>query len=199
MTDAQEVLVPVWTLSTGDATVLPDIIDGELMTPRRLTELRSVMAALADSPIATLEAHPLPKGIDRSRGISLDSASPLARHLSQLITQTPASALGAAARGEALYRMVVPAKVAEQFNKGLVRSMSAKARGGGIHGALVDASGIAAQARFVPVSVNKAAGAVGTAGALTLATSSTHGRRCRIERLRRLPTAAGNGTHHRAS
>jgi len=171
MTDAQEILVPVWTLTTDDATVLPDIIDGELMTPRRLTELRSALAALAKSPVATLEAHPLPKDIDRSRGISLDSASPLARHLSQLITQTPASALGAAARGEALYRMVVPAKVAAQFNKGLVRSMSAKAAGGGIHSALVDASGIAAQARFVPISgtAAKAGGAVGAAGVLTLA------------------------------
>jgi hypothetical protein len=174
MTDSRSTAVPVWTLTTDDLAVLPDIINGEVMTSGRLTELRSVLAALAESPIATLEAHPLPKELDRTRGIPLDSASPLARHLSQLITQTPASAPGITAGGEALYRMVVPAKVAAQFGKGLVRSMTSKAAGGGIHSALVNSSGIAAQASFVPVAGNAAkaagaAGAVGAAGALTFA------------------------------
>ena len=61
------------------------------MTAERLAELRNVLAALADSPIATLEVHPLPDILDRSRGIPLDAASPLAQHLSQLISKTASS------------------------------------------------------------------------------------------------------------
>ncbi|MFD3975325.1 hypothetical protein [Streptomyces cyaneofuscatus] len=41
------------------------------MTAERLGELRGAPAALADAPIATLEAHPLPDKLDRSRGIPL--------------------------------------------------------------------------------------------------------------------------------
>lgn len=171
MVDNDKAVVPVWTLATRDVTV-PAITGDSAMTPERLGELRTVLAALADTPIATLEAHPLPKDLDRSHGLHLDSASPLAMHLSQLITQTSKSAPAAAVDvgGEALYRMVVPAKVAAQVGGNLVRLMPSKAAAGGVHGALIGRSGITAQATFVPVTAGKAAVA-GTAGAgaLTLA------------------------------
>jgi len=59
--------------------------------------------------------------------------------------------------------MVVPAKVAAEFSKGIVSP--AKAAAGGIYGALRDSTGIVAQARFVPVGTAAGAGAVGGAGA----------------------------------
>jgi hypothetical protein len=61
--------------------------------------------------------------------------------------------------------MVVPAKVATQFGEGLVRPMTSKAAANGIHGALRDASGIVAQATFVPAGEAAAAGAAGGATA----------------------------------
>jgi hypothetical protein len=79
--------VPVWTLATRDVQ-MPTVIGSGPMTAERLGALRGVLAALADQPIATLEAHPLPDKLDRSRGIPLDAASPLAQHLSQLITES---------------------------------------------------------------------------------------------------------------
>src|SRR5690349_982936 len=114
MTDDSKAIVPVWMLSTDDVRVPAMTVDAS-MTAERLTELRSVLATLADRPVATLEVHPLPDKVDRSRGIPLDAASPLAQHLSQLITQSAQSssvAATATATGEGLYRMVVPAKVA---------------------------------------------------------------------------------------
>ncbi|MFI5269908.1 MAG: hypothetical protein ACHQ7M_21220, partial [Chloroflexota bacterium] len=167
MTDDHKAIVPVWTLATGDVRV-PVLAGDEPMTADRLAELRSVLAVLADEPIATLEVHPLPDKLDRSRGIPLDAASPLAQHLSQLITQSARSssvAATATASGEAVYRMVVPAKFATQFGQGLVRSMPSDVAAGGIYGALVGATGIAAQSTFVPVGKAAAAGAVGGAGA----------------------------------
>lgn len=167
MIDYRKANVPVWTLATGDVRV-PAVAGDEPMTAERLTELRGVLAGLADKPIATLEAHPLPGQLDRSRGISLDAVSPLAQHLSQLITQSARSSSAAAkatASGEALFRMVVPAKVAAQLGQGIVRPMASKAALGGIHSALVDSTGIAAHATFVPVGKVAAAGAVGGAGA----------------------------------
>ncbi|TXS44629.1 hypothetical protein [Streptomyces sp. OR43] len=167
MTDDHEAIIPVWTLGTGD-TPVPYLAGEELMTAERLTELRSVLAGLAAEPIATLEVHPLPDKLDRSRGIPLDAASPLAQHLSQLITQSARSSSAAAkatASGEGLYRMVVPAKVAAQFGQGIVRPMAAKGAAGGFHGALVNSTGIAAQATFMPVGKAAAAGVVGGAGA----------------------------------
>src|SRR3546814_13543910 len=96
-------------------------------------ELRTVLAALADHPVATLEVHPLPDRFDRSHGIPLDAASPLAQHLSQLIAQTAqGTPVKAAGSGEALYRMVVPAKVADQFATGIVRSTRSSAVPGGV-------------------------------------------------------------------
>ena len=158
-------LVPVWTLATSDVQV-PRIAGNGPMTAERLAELRNVLAALADSPIATLEVHPLPDTLDRSRGIPLDAVSPLAQHLSQLISKTaspPSASLTTA--GEGLYRMIVPAKVAAQVGEGLVRPMTSKAAANGIHGALTNASGIVAQATFVPAGEAAAAGAAGGAAA----------------------------------
>jgi hypothetical protein len=167
MTDDYKAIVPVWTLATGGVRV-PALTGDDAMTAQRLAELRSALAVLADQPIATLEVHPLPDKLDGSRGIPLDAASPLAQHLSQLITQSARSSSAAAtatAAGEGLYRMVVPAKVAAQVGQGIVRSMPSKAAAGGIHSALVNSTGIAAHATFVPVGKAAAAGAVGGAGA----------------------------------
>ncbi|WP_327255662.1 hypothetical protein [Streptomyces sp. NBC_01244] len=167
MTDDREAIIPVWTLATGDVRV-PALAGDEPMTAERLAELRSVLAALADKPIATLEAHPLPGNLDRSRGIPLDAASPLAEHLSKLITQSARGSSAVAtttAAGEGLYRMVVPAKVVAQLGQGIVRPMASKVAAGGIHGTLMNSTGIAAQATFVPVGRAAAAGAVGGAGA----------------------------------
>ncbi|MET8954769.1 hypothetical protein [Streptomyces sp. NPDC004533] len=167
MTEDRKAIVPVWTLATGDVRV-PALTGDEPMTAERLAELRSVLAVLADEPIATLEVHPLPDKLDHGRGIPLDAASPLAQHLSQLITQSARSSSAAAtatAAGEGLYRMVVPAKVAAQFGQGIIRPMASKVAAGGIHSALVNSTGIAAQATFVPVGKAAAAGAVGGAGA----------------------------------
>lgn len=161
--------VPVWTLATRDVQV--PAVFGDAMTPERLAELRGVLAALADQPIATLEAHPLPDKLDRSQGISLDAASPLAQHLSQLITQSAkasATAAKATASGEILCRVVVPAKVAAEFGQGLVTWMEPKgSTGGGFYGTLVHATTgqIAAKPILVPVSGAAAAGTVGGAGA----------------------------------
>ncbi|WP_086797221.1 hypothetical protein [Streptomyces caniscabiei] len=166
MTDDRKTTVPVWTLATAEVRV-PGLAAGESMTAERLAELRGVLAVLADEPIVTLEVHPRPDKIDRSRGIPLDAASPLAQHLSQFITQSARSSLTAAraaASGECLYRMVVPAKVAAQFGQGIVRSMPSKAAGG-IHSALMNSKGIAAHATFVPVGGAAAVGTVGGAGA----------------------------------
>ncbi|MGA5869999.1 hypothetical protein [Streptomyces cinereoruber] len=168
MTDNHKTTVPVWTLATADVRV-PGLTAGEPMTAERLAELRGVLAVLADEPIVTLEVHPLSEKIDRSRGIPLDAASPLAQHLSQFVTQSARSSLTVAratASGECLYRMVVPAKVATQFGQGVVRSMVPKGGASGIYGEFVNSTGrIAAKATFVPVGGAAAAGTVGGAGA----------------------------------
>ncbi|MFC5027848.1 hypothetical protein ACQFX6_17270 [Streptomyces sp. DSM 41987] len=167
MTEDRRAIVPVWTLATGDVR-MPALARDEPMTAERLAELRGVLDVLADEPIATLELHPLPDKLDRGRGIPLDAVSPLAQHLSQFITQSARSssvAATATAAGEGLYRMVVPAKVAAQFGQGIVRPMASKAAAGGVHSALMNSTGIAANATFVPVGKAAAAGAVGGAGA----------------------------------
>ncbi|MFZ0831640.1 MAG: hypothetical protein WAM92_00880 [Mycobacterium sp.] len=168
MVESDKAVVPVWTLATRDVTV-PAFADDEAMSPERLGELRTVLATLADAPIATLEAHPLPKNLDRSQGLHLDSTSPLAMHLSQLVSQTSkvAPAAGAGAGGEVLYRMVIPAKVAQQVGSGLLRPMVSKAAAGGVHGALTGSSGIAAQATFVPVAGQAAAAGAAGGSAVT--------------------------------
>ncbi|GHH95047.1 hypothetical protein [Streptomyces capillispiralis] len=166
MTDHRKGTVPVWTLATGDTRV-PALAEDGPMTAERLAELRSVLAALADDPIATLEVHPLPDKLDRSRGIPLDGASPLAQHLSQLITQSARSSSAAVTTaGDGLYRMVIPAKVAAQCGQGLIRPMAAKGVAGAIRGPLVNSAGkIVSGATFVPVGQVATAGAVGGAGA----------------------------------
>ncbi|MGS2619993.1 hypothetical protein ACVCAH_36800 [Micromonospora sp. LZ34] len=149
---------------------VPNVLGDEGMTPARLAELRTVLATLADSPIATLEAHPISTKRDRNGGIPLHAASPLAQQLSHLVAQTAKSApptLNVAATGDVLYRMVVPAKVAAQVGKGLVRPMASKAAAGGIHGALVNSTGIAANATFVPVAGKAAVAGAATGSATT--------------------------------
>lgn len=183
MTIDTKALVPVWTLAT-EAVNVTDVLGDEVMTPGRLAELRTVLAMLADSPIATLEAHPIPTKRDRKGGIPLNAASPLARQLSHLVADTAKSApskLNVAATGDVLYRMVVPAKVAAQVGKGLVRPMTSKAAAGGVYSALRNSNGIVGAATFVPVagkaavagaatgSAATAGVAVATAGALTVA------------------------------
>ncbi len=87
VTADDKALVPVWTLATEEVNV-PNVTGGDAMTPERLAELRTVLATLADSPIATLEAHPVTAKRPRSGGISLHAASPLAQNLSLLMSQT---------------------------------------------------------------------------------------------------------------
>lgn len=169
MTDDNKAIVPVWTLATGDVRAPALTMDGP-MAPERLNELRSALATLAEQPIVTLELHPLPAKVDRSRGIPLDAASPLAQHLSQLLAQTARTAPAApamATAGEGLYRLVVPAKVAAEFGRGIVRPMTSKAAAGGVHSALMGPTGIVANATFVPVEA--AAGAAGGASAAGVA------------------------------
>src|SRR6202042_3417713 len=118
------------------------------------------------SAIAALQLPPLPATRARPPARPVDAASPLAQHLSQLISKTPSSpSTTLTAAGEGLYRMVVPAKVAAQFGQGLVRPMTSKAAPNGIHGALRNASGIVAQATFVPAGEAAAAGGGGGGGA----------------------------------
>ncbi|WP_327302788.1 hypothetical protein OG730_03720 [Streptomyces sp. NBC_01298] len=169
MTDDRKTTVPVWTLATADVRV-PGLTAGESMTAERLAELRGVLAVLADEPIVTLEVHPLPAKIERGRGIPLDAASPLARHLSQFITRSARSSLTVAratGSGEGLYVMVVPAKVATQLGQGILRPMVPKGgAGGAIFGDFVNATGkITSKATFMPVGGAAAAGTVGGAGA----------------------------------
>jgi len=208
MTVDNNAIVPVWTLATEDIS-LPNLFNEGNLTPTRLAELRTVLAALAASPIATLEVHTGVARRDRSAGILLHAASPLAKQLSQLVSQTAnsgsiaksvAPAIKAASAGEVLYRMVVPAKVAAQVGKGLVKPMVAKGVPGGIYGGLRDSAKLVGNAAFVPVAgkavsagagaaaagAGAAAGAAGAGGgAVAAAGAITIGRRRRGERLRR--------------
>ncbi|MDQ0733073.1 hypothetical protein QFZ57_003867 [Arthrobacter sp. B1I2] len=68
-TTDSKALVPVWTLAT-EAVSVPDLLGTEGLTPARLAELRTVLAALADAPIATLEMHSMPPTRDRKGGIT---------------------------------------------------------------------------------------------------------------------------------
>src|SRR3954453_18860174 len=180
MNDTDAKVVPIWTLSTSEATTLvPAVADQGTLTPERLTELRSALPPFSSAPLVTLEAHPLAKKRDSSAGLPLDAVSPLAQELSRLVAANAKSVPAVAQvaqSSEALYRMVVPAKVAAEVGKGLVKPMSSKAVGGGIHGSLVGAKGIAANATFVPVQPAAAGAATGTAagtvaagGAMTVA------------------------------
>lgn len=168
MSNVDGTIVPVWTLSTTQGATLPAFADEGALTAERLTELRSALAAFASAPLVTLEAHPMPAKRDRaSSGLPLDAMSPLAKELSRLVTGSSKSpAVQQVTQStEVLYRMHVPAKVASQFGKGLVKPMTSKAVGGGVYGDLVAGAGksaIAAKATFVPVEA-ASAGATGTA------------------------------------
>lgn len=186
MSNPTDSTTPVWTLATSsdpDLTIAP--VSSSTLTPDRLAELRSALASFASTPLVTLEAHPLPKRRNSSAGIPLDAASPLAKEISRLVAdhadRVPAVAK-VAESSEVLYRMVVPAKVAGQVGKGLVKSMPSKAASNGFYDNLVDAaSGITvAKASFVPVeraaagaastgAAGTAVGAAATGGAVTVA------------------------------
>ncbi|WFN93811.1 hypothetical protein [Gordonia sihwensis] len=155
-------VIPLWTLATAPDS-LPFPLEDRL-TPSRLSELRTVLAALVERPVATLEAHPRPGSVDTTGGLRLGSASPLAAELSKVAAQA-ATSIPKSASGEVLYRMVVPAKVAAQVSGGVLKPMMAKGVPGGVRGALVGAKGIGAQAAFVPVTAGAAGGSAATAGA----------------------------------
>lgn len=162
--------MPVWALAT-EAVSVSNVLGNAGMTPERLAELRTVLAALAESPVVTLEAHPISTKRDRNGGIALHAASPLARQLAELVTNTAKATpptVNVAATGEVLYRMVIPAKFAAQVGKGLVNPMVAKGVTGGIRGALVNSGGTAvAHAAFVPVAGGAAAAGAATGSAAT--------------------------------
>lgn len=166
-------IIPAWTLGTENVR-LPPLGHEPVMTAERLAELRNMLTSFTQSPIVTLERHPAPTEMDQRKGIKLGATSPLAKHLSLLLSQSghmSRAATHANAAGEGLYRMVVPANVATQVGKGLLRPMASKAIPGGVHSALVGASGIRAQATFVPATMSAAstAGAVSVGAALTVA------------------------------
>ncbi len=168
MSDVDGTIVPLWTLSTAEgSTTLPAFPDEGALTPERLSELRSALAAFASAPLVTLEAHPLPAKRERTSGLPLDAMSPLAQEISRLVANSPKvpAVTQVAQSSGVLYRMHVPAKVASQFGKGFVKPMASKAVDGGVYGDLVASTGksvVAAKATFVPVEA-AAAGATGTA------------------------------------
>lgn len=159
---------PVHGLSTAEgSTAVPAFPDEGGLTPERLSELRSALAAFVSAPLVTLEAHPLPVKRYRTSGLPLDATSPLAQEISRLVANSPKvpAVTQVAQSGEVLYRMHVPAKVASQFGTGLVKPMVSKAVDGGVYGDLVASTGksvVAAKATFVPVET-AAAGATGAA------------------------------------
>ncbi len=171
-----EEAVPVWTLATQEVAV-PNLLDGiEGLTAARLAELRTALATLAESPIATLECHPIQARRDPSGGIALNAASPLAQQLARLVSDTAKASprtMTVASQGEVLYRMVIPAKVAAQVGKGLVQPMAAKTVAGGIYGGLRGATGIVANAAFVPVAGKAAATGAGAAAGSAVTAGAT--------------------------
>lgn len=80
MNDIDGTIVPVWTLSTTQGSTVPAFAEEGTLTPERLSELRSALAAFASAPLVTLEAHPLPAKRDRSTGLPLDAMSPSRRN-----------------------------------------------------------------------------------------------------------------------
>lgn len=160
-------MVPIWTLSTMEGASVPTFTADGGLTPGRLTELRTALAAFASAPLVTLEAHPLPARRERSAGLTLHATSPLAKELSRLVAadaQKMPAVAQVAQSGEVLYRMVVPAKVAAEFGKGMVQPMVSKVADKGFYGDLVGgtAKTVVAKATFVPVQT-ASAGAAGTA------------------------------------
>ena len=167
MSNVEGTIVPVWTLSTVKGATVPAFPTDGALTPERLSELRSALAAFASAPMVTLEAHPLPARRERSSGLPLHAMSPLAQELSRLVTNSSKvpAVTQLAQSSEVLYRMHVPAKLASEFGKGFVKPMASKAVSGGVYGDLVASTGksvIAAKATFVAVPA-ASAGATGAA------------------------------------
>lgn len=174
MSDVDGTIVPVWTLSTVRGATVPAFANEGPLSSERLSELRSALTAFASAPLVQLEAHPLPAKRERSSGLPLDAMSPLAKELSRLVAHSskePAVAQ-VAQSSEVLYRMHVPAKVASQFGKGLVKQMPSKAVDGGVYGDLVARTGVVAKATFVPVEA-ASAGAKGTIIGAAAGTAAT--------------------------
>ena len=114
MSDVVGTIVPLWTLSTAEgSTAFPAFPDEGGLTPGRLSELRSALAAFASAPLVTLEAHPLPGKRDRTSGLPLGAMSPLAQEISRLIANSPQvpAVTQVAQSGEVLYPMHVPPKL----------------------------------------------------------------------------------------
>jgi hypothetical protein len=176
MSDEDAPVVPVWTLSTSDDSSVPVMAGGDALTAERLAELRSALAAFSSAPLVTLEAHPLPQKRRRTAGLPLDAVSPLAQELSRLVAASaknvPAVA-EVAGSGEVLYRMVVPAKVAAQLGKGLVKPMASNVATNGVYGDLVGTASnvVASKATFVPVQTAAAGGAGAAVGTVTAGTA----------------------------
>ncbi|WBQ08371.1 hypothetical protein [Kribbella sp. CA-293567] len=167
MSDADTQPVPVWTLATAGTSSIPALADEGMLTPERLTELRTALAAFSSVPLVTLEAHPLTKRRGRAAGLPLDAISPLAQELSRLVAanaKNVSAVAKVAESGEVLYRMVVPAKVAAQLGKGLVKPMASKAVANGVYGTIVDATTNVAVAKATMIPVGKAATGTAVAG-----------------------------------
>lgn len=169
MNDNDAPAVPVWTLCTSEADVrVPAVTEPGALTSERLTELRSALATFSSAPLVTLEAHPLATRRGRSGGLPLDAVSPLAQELSRLVaanaTNVPAVAQ-VAESGEVLYRMVIPARVAAQVGKGLIKPMRSTAVANGIFDNLVDATTNVTVAKATLVPVETAAASAATTGA----------------------------------
>lgn len=133
-----------WALTTREVPAAR-VVAGESMTPATLTELRAVLAVFADAPIATLEIHAVPDDLDRSRGMHLDRTSPLAVHLADIAAQAAENG----GIGEALYRMVVPAKFAAEVGGGMIKPIASNAVPGGLHSASSGKHGIAGRDTFM--------------------------------------------------
>ncbi|UVE96410.1 hypothetical protein [Dietzia sp. B32] len=174
MSDNGGAVVPVWTLSTKQGATVPAFAADEPLSPERLSELRGALAAFASAPLVTLEAHSLPTTRGRTKGLPLDAVSPLAQELSRLVARSSQEPVVAqvAQSSEVLYRMHVPAKVASEFGKGLVKQMPSKAVDGGVYGDLVGSTGVVAKATLVPVQA-ATAGAKGTVVGAAAGTAAT--------------------------
>ncbi|TDU84007.1 hypothetical protein EV138_6475 [Kribbella voronezhensis] len=167
MSNSDTPAVPVWTLSTAETSSIPAVADEGALTPERLAELRTALASFSSVPLVTLEAHPLPKRRSRATGLPLDALSPLAQELSRLVAanaKNVSAVAQVAESGEVLYRMLVPAKVAAQLGKGLVKPMASKAIANGVYGTMVDAATNVAVAKATLVPVEKAAAGTPAAG-----------------------------------
>ena len=61
MSDVDGTIVPVWTLSTKQGATVPAFADEGALTPERLSELRSALAAFASAPHGHVGSSPAPR------------------------------------------------------------------------------------------------------------------------------------------